>query len=290
MERKRKYTTTKVCEKVRAVELLNKGETLKSVSTMFKVAKSTIVREYLRSKQLPEKAILVLDNAPVHPNEKELVSGDIKVVYLPPNITSTVQPMDQNVLESMKKIYKRKFLEYLLKHLENNEEVGDALKKVNILKVIKWIAEAWDRVTPYTIARSWKGIFQDTFQPSQETDLPCNDLLHLYNLVNRLQPVGEIINMSDIQDWARDDQIEFNEDVVVDIIRDNFAAEKNYDAQQDEPNDFPNVENENEEIISHAQAFKALTTVLRYVIQENESPDTIQRVRRIQEKVKQKIH
>ena len=60
---------------------------------------------FLRSQNLPKKAILLLDNAPSHPNDDELVSGDIKTIYLPPNVTSLIQPLDLGVLENMKRNY-----------------------------------------------------------------------------------------------------------------------------------------------------------------------------------------
>ncbi len=51
------------------------------------------------------KALLLLDNCSAHPDEDELVSSDgkIKAVFLPPNVTSLIQPMDQGVLESQLK-------------------------------------------------------------------------------------------------------------------------------------------------------------------------------------------
>ena len=57
------------------------------------------------------KAILLLDNAPAHPAERDLVAldGRIKVIYLPPNTTSLIQPMDQGVIESCKRGYRRRF-------------------------------------------------------------------------------------------------------------------------------------------------------------------------------------
>ena len=49
---------------------------------------------------LPQKAVLVLDNCPAHPNVEDLTSEDGKItaLYLPPNVTSLIQPMDQGVL------------------------------------------------------------------------------------------------------------------------------------------------------------------------------------------------
>ena len=59
-----------------------------------------------------ENFLLLLDNAPCHPPADELndVDPQFTVQYLPPNVTSVVQPMDQGVIECMKKNYKKIFL------------------------------------------------------------------------------------------------------------------------------------------------------------------------------------
>ena len=55
------------------------------------------VASFLASKGLPQKALLILDNAPSHPNESFLSmhNGMMKAKFLPPNVTSLIQPMDQ---------------------------------------------------------------------------------------------------------------------------------------------------------------------------------------------------
>ena len=47
-----------------------------------------------------------------HPSEDELVSADGKIIakFLPPNVTALVQPMDQGVLESIKRVYRKSVL------------------------------------------------------------------------------------------------------------------------------------------------------------------------------------
>uniref|UniRef100_A0A1B6D940 DDE-1 domain-containing protein n=1 Tax=Clastoptera arizonana TaxID=38151 RepID=A0A1B6D940_9HEMI len=63
------------------------------------------VKEHLRSKNLPRKTILLIGNAPSQPGENVLrsESGNFIVKFLPPNVTSLIQPMDQGVIASMKK-------------------------------------------------------------------------------------------------------------------------------------------------------------------------------------------
>jgi hypothetical protein len=66
------------------------------------------VSQHLKSLYLPQKAILLLDNAPSHPNEDILksIDGNIFVKYLPPNVTALIQLMDQGVIQNMKTLKK----------------------------------------------------------------------------------------------------------------------------------------------------------------------------------------
>ena len=54
------------------------------------------VTKYLKEKGLTVKALLLLDNAPSHPDVATLESkdGNIKALFLPPNTTALFQPMD----------------------------------------------------------------------------------------------------------------------------------------------------------------------------------------------------
>ena len=74
------------------------------------------VRKYLQERKLPEKALLLLDNAPAHPSTDVLQTEDraIKCLFLPPNTMSLVQLMDQSVLENLKRRYRKELLKKLL--------------------------------------------------------------------------------------------------------------------------------------------------------------------------------
>ena len=62
------------------------------------------------------RAIRTLDNAPAHPSEDILSSGDgkIKVLFIPPKTTSILQPMDQEVIRAIKRHYIRRYLDEVL--------------------------------------------------------------------------------------------------------------------------------------------------------------------------------
>ena len=52
---------------------------------------------------------MFLDNCSAHPSEDELVSADGKITakFLPPNVTVLVKQMDQGVLESILRVYRK---------------------------------------------------------------------------------------------------------------------------------------------------------------------------------------
>lgn len=58
---------------------------------------------FCQAKELPAKALILLDSAPGYPaNFAEVRSPlDINVVYMPPNTTSRLQPVDQGVIATL---------------------------------------------------------------------------------------------------------------------------------------------------------------------------------------------
>ncbi|GBL95582.1 Tigger transposable element-derived protein 1, partial [Araneus ventricosus] len=81
------------------------------------------VKKYLQENNLPMQALLVLDNAPAHPpNLEEDILEEfkfIKVLYLPPNTTPILQPMDQQVISNFKKLYTKHLFRRCFEVTEN---------------------------------------------------------------------------------------------------------------------------------------------------------------------------
>ncbi|KAF2899297.1 hypothetical protein ILUMI_06877 [Ignelater luminosus] len=94
------------------------------------------VEKDLKQKKLPVRALLLLDNAPSYPSEEDLVKGDIKAIFLPPNVTSLIQPMDQGVIECIKRRYRRKYISSILEKSEEGCNIFEAMKSLNIKDAI----------------------------------------------------------------------------------------------------------------------------------------------------------
>lgn len=90
------------------------------------------VRDYSLTNNIEPKALLILDNASSHCEADDLISDDgkIRVLFLPPNVTSLIQPMDQNCLLSLKTRYRKELLKKLL--LKENINLVEDLKKWSI--------------------------------------------------------------------------------------------------------------------------------------------------------------
>ena len=106
------------------------------------------------------KAVLVLDNCSAHPDASELVCDDGKIIvkFLPPNVTSLIQPMDQGVIETVKRSYKKKLLRGVIIADDRGESIIDFLKSVNMNKIIQYVSEAWNEVKATTLRKSWNKI------------------------------------------------------------------------------------------------------------------------------------
>ncbi|XP_066950700.1 tigger transposable element-derived protein 1-like [Macrobrachium rosenbergii] len=81
------------------------------------------VKDYCRENKIPFKILLILDNAPDHPQNIGDINENVKVVFLPPNTTSLIQPMDQGAVATFKAYYLRNTLDLEI----DEEDIQDLL-------------------------------------------------------------------------------------------------------------------------------------------------------------------
>ncbi|VVC38510.1 DDE superfamily endonuclease domain, partial [Cinara cedri] len=87
--------------------------------------------------------LLAVDNCPAHP---PVQTEFIKLVFLPPNTTSVLQPLDQGIIKALKVKFRKK----LVLKIINQEEQGKDIK-ISVLDAILMISDAWNDISTTTI-------------------------------------------------------------------------------------------------------------------------------------------
>lgn len=129
---------------------------------------SRLVRNHLQSINLPQRAILLLDNFPGHAAAEELVSDDKKIyaMYLPPNVTGLGQPMDQHVIAGIKMQYKRILLYSVV---SSDDSLETVIKRLTIKDAVINLVKAWDETTQGNIISSWTKLWPLPQRPPNES-------------------------------------------------------------------------------------------------------------------------
>lgn len=221
------------------------------------------VEKHLAANNLPRKAILLLDNATTHPIADELKDKEIKAVFLPPNVTAVCQPMDQGVIQALKLKYRRQLLRYLISAVDNDEDYISALKKIDVLDVIRWVAEGWEEILPTTIVSSWKILLDHEGNKFKEIDggqfKNYENKVEKENIVSLLEkiPGCEKVNENDVNEWVNnDDEDEITDDDIVKMVTNEECSE-----EEDLPESHVNL-------IPHSEGFKMLDGALEYITQQ----------------------
>ena len=94
--------------------------------------------------------------------------GNIFVVYLTPNVTSVIQPMDQGVIQNFKINYRKSFMPKLVNC--DDGSIPDFQKQFNIKDAIFMASLAWQDVKPQTLMRCWRKLYPRIMFEEEEGD------------------------------------------------------------------------------------------------------------------------
>ena len=85
------------------------------------------------------QVLLLLDNAPSHP--KDVNVTNVKLVFIPVNTTSMLQPPDQEIIKTVKQSIENDFCSLCwLRWIEKN--VKNVSKCMSVLDAVRWIDTA----------------------------------------------------------------------------------------------------------------------------------------------------
>ncbi|GFX42882.1 tigger transposable element-derived protein 1 [Trichonephila clavipes] len=89
----------------------------------------------------------------------QLEHPNVQLVFLPPNTTNLIQPLDQGIIATFKKYYKTTY-KFILNKLENESlTVKDVRKQVSIFDCLIHVASASAQIRPRTLNACWKKIW-----------------------------------------------------------------------------------------------------------------------------------
>lgn len=231
------------------------------------------VKSHLKSKGLPQEALLLMDNAPTHP-VSEIKSDDGKITchFLPANTTSLIQPMDQGIIETMKRRYRKAFLEKLISD-DNEFNIRAFWKSYTIKHAIFNVSEAWHDVSEKTLERGWNKLW-----PVQENDVNnaeteeeiVNDEANIFELCKSL-PAEENILKEDVSEWLGMDKFDGGFEVLNDEELIESVLRKDDDVIEEEDVE---VTDESAKTVTHSEAENMLTKCIDWFEQQEESDVT----------------
>ncbi|XP_033325562.1 jerky protein homolog-like isoform X2 [Megalopta genalis] len=100
------------------------------------------VKQYQEEKRILQKAILLLDNCEAYKVSQQ-ENEDIKIIYLPPN-TSILEPLDQEIVEKTKRLFRHKFLQRVLTY---DGGINEFYANYTIKNCIDILSVSWSEIT-----------------------------------------------------------------------------------------------------------------------------------------------
>jgi hypothetical protein len=98
---------------------------------------------------------MVLYDGEGSPRVRGFTLSNVTVHFIPPNVTSHVQPLDAGIINSFKAGYRKLHIRWILHEMESERVVTAAGARPDLKLAIQWISEAWKEVKTTTIRNCW---------------------------------------------------------------------------------------------------------------------------------------
>lgn len=202
---------------------------------------SKSVTKFNSEQNISNKALLIIDNAPSH--KLTDIPDNIKIVFLPPNTTPVLQPMDQGVIANFKAYYLRRVFKNLINYVDgpNQSTITEFWKQFNIMNAVDNIKKSWDEVQETAMNGVWKKLW-----PECTNDFGSS-LQNIQEIHNEIVAMAHEVGMDEVD----------NEDVV------KVLGSEQEDVSNEELITILEgraADSENSEGVTHCESSRILTT------------------------------
>lgn len=118
------------------------------------------IEKYCVQNNLPNKALLILDNAACHPVNLSDLSDNVRVKYLHDSTANLMQPMGQGVASAFKAQYLKRTFEHILEATDGEDTamIREFWRNYNIMDAVD-IMVAWEALRPATMNSVWRKLW-----------------------------------------------------------------------------------------------------------------------------------
>ena len=220
--------------------------------------------------QQGRRVLLCLDNFSGHPPELHL--DNIQLLFFPPNTTSHSQPMDQGIIENLKRHYRKILLRRRLEAMDMGKEF-----EFTLLDALHVIRCAWEQVSESTIRNCFaKAKFSEEEYQSEPDDAGLLEIWEALSAEEKMHE-NEEIKLSDFLE--ADERLETGGSFTLeDIAEKMLGREKPVESEDDEVT----IE---EETISFENAQRAWSTVRKFMQQRSEKLGVMQACDRLENEI-----
>ncbi|UYV68894.1 hypothetical protein LAZ67_6001509 [Cordylochernes scorpioides] len=189
------------------------------------------VENYMKEMGLEFKILLILDNAPGHPN---LEHPNIKVVFFPPNTTSLIQPLDQGIISTFKKYYVKFTFQFIFDKLESDTiTVTEVWKQFNILNCVDHVALAIAEIKSQTLNACWKAAWPECVSKRNESNRTTIVTSDIISIAKEIGGEGfDDFGEHDIKELLVDEAL--NDDDILESMVDTTKDFETVDSEQED--------------------------------------------------------
>lgn len=173
------------------------------------------VKEYCLDQSIPFKILLLVDNAPSHPVNLDQLNPNVKVMFMAPNTTALVQPMDQGVIVTFKKYYLKYMFKQMLARAADKQ-----MHDYSITDAMRNISKAWTDLDSTTMNVVWKNLWPDCVanltDDSSLVKTVDRDVIEIVAFGRQLQGFSEL-KVSDIEELLKSYDVELTTNDLIEL-------------------------------------------------------------------------